>query len=70
MTQHNTTQQAAKQGTNSALQQKANCRLHTYNMLSLEFKLAWGENCSKNRKIRALGGRSISLRGRSQQRHD
>ena len=22
-------------------------------MLSLEFKLAWGENCSKNRKIRA-----------------
>ena len=22
-------------------------------MLSLEFKLAWGENCTKNRKIRA-----------------
>ena len=24
-----------------------------YNILSLEFKLACGENCSKNRKIRA-----------------
>ena len=40
-TQHNTTQHKTIQY--SAL----------YNMISLEFKLAWGENCSKNRKIRA-----------------
>ena len=36
-------------------------------MLSWEFKLAWGENCSKNRKIRAkvywkMYGRPINVK--------
>ena len=33
-----------------------------YNMLSFKFKLAWGENCSKNRKICAKVDSRINAR--------
>ena len=46
ITQHNTVQHNSAQ--HNTMQYSA-----IYNMLSWEFKLAWGENCSKNRKIRA-----------------
>ena len=54
ITQHNTTRHNPTQY--NAL----------YNMLSWEFKLAWGDNCSKNRKIRAKVDSRIHGRWRLQ----